>query len=129
VATLAAATAEVLLTPIIPIALVTGERVVLVMTQDPVPIKVILLQACTMPAAEALDVRNECLTPELLMLREEVVLVVVPTPMGDALRAFPTRDGVYMEACTAREVGRTRSSTARVVVLQEAVAFVETAAN
>ena len=34
-----------------------------------------------------------------------------------------------MEACTAREVGRTRSSTARVVVLQEAVAFVETAAN
>ena len=129
VATLAAATAEVLLTPIVPIALITGERVVLVMTQDPVPIKVILLQACTMPAAEALDVRNECLTPELLMLREEVVLVVVPTPMGDALRAFPTRDGVYMEACTAREVGRTRSSTARVVVLQEAVAFVETAAN
>jgi len=34
-----------------------------------------------------------------------------------------------MEPCTAREVGRTSSSMARVVVLQEAVAFVETAAN
>jgi len=59
VATLAATTVEVLLTPIVPIALITGECVVLVMTQNPVPIKVILLHAYTVPTSEALDVRHQ----------------------------------------------------------------------
>ena len=97
------------MTPIVPIALITGECVVLVMTQNPVPIKVILLHAYTVPTSEALDVRHQCITLELLICLEEMVPVDVPTPMGSALRAFPTCDGVYMEACTAREVGSTRS--------------------
>ena len=87
-ATLAAAMAEVLLTPIVPIALITGERVVLVMTQNPVPIKVILLHAYTVPTSAALDVRHESLKPKFLALFEGVVKVkeVVTKDMSTVVR-------------------------------------------
>lgn len=67
-------TAEEPWTPIVSMETRTGEPVMLFLTQEPVWIMVMRMEADTVPAAEALDKPNKRLTIEVLLMLDEVMI-------------------------------------------------------